>query len=213
MVCPSVALARTACALAALGLAPVVCAAAPVLRSAEARITMRAPGLCDVSLTLEVDDATRVEHRLEVLEGSRIDRLEVRGGTVVGDLRAVGPTRVLVVAPSETTYSLRYAVQQPEHEAYRCPLWLPAVAADGRSRNVRILVSLPDTATAAGTLPRFEWRGAQGTATLGHLPSFVRVPYAMPGEPAPVDVARVMDIVAVAAMLGASAAWVWRRKT
>ena len=110
-----------------------------------------------------------------------------------------------------TAYTLRYEVEQPEHRAFRCPLWIPTVAADGLSQDVHLAVRIPAGATAAGTMPAFTWTGEEGTSTIGHLPAFVRVPFGMPGTPMPMNVAGVMDIVSIATLLAATAAWARRR--
>lgn len=212
MVSPPVAVARTACALVALGLAPVVSTAGPVLASAEARIASPSPTSCTVELTLAVDGADRVEHRIESAPGSRVELIEIRGATQVAASRNVGRTVVLLLSLSQPVYTLRYAVEQPPSRAYHCPLWLPAVPADGRARQVQLRVTIPPGATFRGTMPAFRWTGSEGTATLSHLPAFVRVPYSGPGEPAPWDIARVMDILTVMAVFGASAVWAYRRR-
>ena len=82
--------------------------------------------------------------------------------------------------------------------------------ADGRSQAVALRVRIPAGAIAAGTMPGLAWVGEEGTATLGHLPAFVRVPYAMPGESMPLNIAFVMDVVAIATLVLASAAWARR---
>jgi hypothetical protein len=51
-----------------------------------------------------------------------------------------------------------------------------------------------------------------GTITLGHLPAFVRVPYVLPGTPPPWDIARVMDMVSVLTLVGASLTWARRQR-
>ena len=61
-------------------------------------------------------------------------------------------------------------------------------------------------------MPGLAWVGQEGSATLGHLPAFVRVPYAMPGEPAPFNIAFAMDVVAIGTLVLASAAWARGRR-
>jgi hypothetical protein len=61
-------------------------------------------------------------------------------------------------------------------------------------------------------MPAFSWVGAEGTASIGHLPAFVRVPYALPGEPAPWNIARVMDVVSVLTLVAATLAWARSRR-
>ena len=88
----------------------------------------------------------------------------------------------------------------------------PKWPADGRSQAVALRVRIPAGATAAGTMPGLAWVGQEGSATLGHLPAFVRVPYAMPGEPAPFNIAFAMDVVAIGTLVLASAAWARGRR-
>lgn len=205
-----------ACALAALALAPIGAAGAPVLRSAEARIVFSSPTSCAVDLTLRVEDPSTpsgaVEHRIEASDGSRIELLGVYGAAKIGEPGAVGLTRALVLRPEASVYTLRYAMDQPPDRANRCPLWLPTVPADGRSEAVRLLVRLPAGATPVGTMPAFTWTGEEGAAMLGHLPAFVHVPYALPGAPAPWNIARVMDLVSVATLILATLAWARRSR-
>lgn len=184
--------------------------AAPVLTNADVHVVFSSPVSCTVVMTLGVDAGT-VEHRIAVTEGAEIRIVEIAGARLEGEPREVGGTRALTLTPEAARYSLRYDATQPAAHAGRCPLWIPTIATDGRGRNVRITVRLPEGATARGTMPSFEWAGDQGTATIGHLPAFVRVPYALPGEPAPWNVARIMDATAVATLLAATVAWTRRR--
>ncbi len=210
--------------VAVVGLA-VAAAAAPVLTSADARITFSAATACEVALTLTVTGATDIEHRLEILDGSRTELLEVRGAAQAGAVREIGRTLALVVKPSGESYTLRYRVTQPDHRPHRCPIWLPAAPADGLTRNVRLRVAVPPGTSASGTMPSLAWTGAGpddaaspaptgpvGVATLGHLPAFVVVPFAAAGRPRPWDVSRVMDAAAIGTLVLASAVWLRRRK-
>ncbi|MGE0816292.1 MAG: hypothetical protein AB7O28_07980 [Vicinamibacterales bacterium] len=199
------------CALVAGVFAPA--AAAPVLQSATAEIRFTSPTACEVSLAVAVAGAPRVEHRLEVLPGGSARLLEVEHAAIATAAIDVGRTRALVIESAGGEYTLRYVVEQPPDRPYRCPLWLPAAPTDGRSRNVVLRVSLPEGARAAGTLPAFLWDGALGVATVGHLPAFVLVPYAEPGQPLPWDISRVMDAFTVAALVAGSALWLRRART
>jgi hypothetical protein len=117
--------------------------------------------------------------------------------------------------PGSHRYELQYRVVQTKEWAYRCPVWLPAVASDGRARSVDIEVTLPPAARpAGGSFPAFRWDGGTGRATLGNLPAFVRVPYVAAGESRPPvrDLGRTMDLVAVGVLLAGSAWWVVRRR-
>jgi hypothetical protein len=203
-------LGRFAGAVAALALLPLPLAAAPRLRAADARIEFSSPTSCTVELAVTVDGATEVEHRIEAAEGAAIELIEVRGATTAGEPRTIGRTRALLLRPSSSPYTLHYSVSQPPARSGRCPLWVPAAPSDGRTRSVQLRVRIPDGATAGGTMPGFEWAGAAGTATIGHLPAFVRVPFAAPGQPAPWDIAAVMDAVSVATLILASALWMRR---
>ncbi len=200
------------CCFLFLSLVPAAVVAAPVLTSADARIAFVAPTSCEVMLRLAVSGATDVEHRLESLEGSRSELIEVSGGDLVGQVREIGRTRALVVRPREPSYTIHYRVDQTPGRANRCPIWLPTAPADGRSRNVHIRVVLPTGMAAAGTMPTFVWSGPEGVATLPHLPAFVIVPYAAEGEARPWDVSRVMDAAAVGTLAVASAVWLRRQK-
>ena len=172
--------------------------AAPVLRGAEVLVEFQSPTACVVTLTVNVEGADAGgaprgsggwrSHRVERDPRCRAD-WRCSGGRA--DARAGG-------AAGGRRYSLRYAVEQPRSSAGRCPLWIPTVPAEGRSQAVALRVRIPAGATAAGTMPWLAWVGQEGSATLGHLPAFVRVPYAMPGEPAPLDIAFAMDVVAIA---------------
>ncbi len=187
-------------------------AAAPVLTSATARIAFRTPTACEVTLTLAVSGATEVEHRLEALEGSQTQLVEVGGGVQVGLAREIGRTLSLVVRPGGANYTLHYRVTQPGDRPYRCPIWLPAAPTDGRTRNVRLSAAVPPGTSAHGTMPAFAWTGPEGAATLGHLPAFVIVPFAVAGSPPPWDVSRVMDAAAVGTLALASAVWLRRQQ-
>jgi hypothetical protein len=211
-------------------LTPVMTAgAAPVLRGAEVLVEFQSPAACVVTLMVDVEGASQVEHRVEVVAGARVELSEILGAAQIGEARAVGRTRALVVRPEVTAtaaaimangtagrataaYTLRYAVEQPPSSAGRCPLWIPTVPADGRSQAVALRVRIPAGAVAAGTMPGLAWVGREGSATLGHLPAFVRVPYAMPGDPAPFNIAFAMDVVAIGTLVLASAAWARRSR-
>jgi hypothetical protein len=183
-----------------------------VLRSADVQVTLTTPTTCSVELSVAIDGApATVEHRLEILEGATITLLDTL--SVASDPpRDLGRTRALTVRPSTPTYVIKYRVQQPPHGRFRCPLWLPTTPADGRSRAVRLAVSLPPGAEPSGTMPAFTWRDGVGTTTLGHLPAFVRVPYAANGAPAPWNLARLMDGVSVGVLVVASLLWLRRTR-
>jgi hypothetical protein len=184
-------------------------AASGVLRSAQAEITQASPLDCEVRLTLTVDGATEIEHRLATFAGSVVTLLESPPAEAPRD---VGRTKALIVRPAPGTYALHYRVQQPPEGAFRCPLWLPTTPADGRSRAVQLAVTIPDGAAAAGTMPAFTWTGRRGTATTAHLPAIAIVRFASPGEARPWDIARVMDLTAMATLAAATAWWLGRAR-
>ena len=61
-------------------------------------------------------------------------------------------------------------------------------------------------------MPTFRWEGDEGVATIGHLPAFVRVPYAMPGEPAPWDINTIMDAASIVTLIGSTLIWARYRR-
>ena len=168
-------------------------AAAPVLRSAEVQIAITSPTSCEVVLSLVVDGAAQVEHRIAAAEGSRIELLDVRGAQQAADVRAIGRTQALVLRPDGASYGFRYRVVQPDAQTERCPIWLPTVPTDGRARSIRFAATVPPGSTAGWSMPSFTWTGTHGTATLGHLPAVVRIAYAAEGEPRRWSIAELID--------------------
>ena len=73
-------------------------------------------------------------------------------------------------------------------------------------------IQLPPGSTPGHSMPAFDWTGTVGSTRLGHLPAFVRVPYAVEGESAGWDIGRVMDVIAVLVFGAATAIWAWRTK-
>jgi hypothetical protein len=204
-VAPAVGMALAAWAVPAL-------ASAAVLRAADVRVVLAAPRRCDVSLAVTLDDApATVEHRLEVLDGAAVSLVGIDEATLVGQPRDIGRTRAIVVRPSASPYRVRYTVEQPAAGEFRCPIWLPTIPADGRSRGVRMVVTLPAGARPAGTMPSLAWSGEVGTAALGHLPAFVRMPYAADGVTPSWNVVRLMDLAAMSVLAVASLLWLRRR--
>lgn len=188
--------------------------AAPLLTGAQAAVRFDGPGSCAVALSVTVTGATSIEHRLELLEGASVDAVRIEGATEATPPHDIGRTRTVTLTPAVdgAVYSLHYRIAQSPSRPYRCPLWLPTVPADGRSRAVRVEVELPAGQTASGTMPAFSWTGSRGVATLPHLPAFVIVPFAPAGSVRPWDVSRVMDVAAVASLALASVLWMRRRK-
>lgn len=208
---PATRLAAVIWAMTALATGPRPAGAA-VLASARADIVFHAPTSCTVVLALTIEGAGEVEHRLEVAEGGHVELTGIDGATAMGGTPAIGRTRALVLRPGTAGYSLRYSVELPADRSNRCPLWIPTIPADGLDKPVRIAVRLPAGATAAGSMPAFTWSAAEGTATLGHLPAFVRVQYHLPGESAPRDIARLMDVFSILVLVAATAVWGLARK-
>ena len=163
-------------------------------------------------MTLTVEGSREIDHRVEVFSGGSADLVDVRGARPVGDVRSIGRTRSLVLQPGQPTYGFRYRATQPDDFAGRCPIWLPAVPTDGRSRAVSIRLQLPPGSIAGHSMPSFEWTGTRGLARLGHLPAFVRLAYAADGEAPGWGIGRVMDAVAVLVFAAATAIWAWRRR-
>jgi hypothetical protein len=190
--------------------APAAAIAAPVLRSADLQITVTSPTSCDVTMALAVEGVSEIEHRIEAFEGSRVELVEIRGARQVGEVRAIGRTRSLLLRPDQAAYRFQYRAVQPGPRLHRCPIWLPTVPTEGRSRPVRLQIDLPPATVAGSSMPAFTWTGVHGAATLGHLPAFVRVPYTPAGEARQWGIDSVMDVLAIAAFAAATAVWTWR---
>jgi hypothetical protein len=190
-----------------------VSAAAPVLRSADVRITVTSPTTCEVTMILAVDGALEIDHRLDApAAAGGVELIEVQKAQRVGDLRTIGRTQSLVLRPDSPSYEFRYRARQADDRRYRCPIWLPAAPASGQSRAVHLQVDLPPASVHGGTMPAFNWTDGRGSTTLGSLPAFVHVPYVSGGESPGWSIGEVMDAVAIGMFAGASAIWVWRRR-
>jgi hypothetical protein len=199
--------------VAACGLTMVSAAGVPhVLRAAEVGITVTSPTSCEVAMTLTVDGAPEIDHRIEAAEGTEIELVETGGAQLVSDVRRIGRTQSLVLRATEAAYEIRYHVRQPADRAARCPIWLPALATDGRSRAVGIRVQLPPGATPGQSMPALDWTGTHGSVRLGHLPAFVRVPYAPDGESPAWSIGQLMDAFTVLVFGAATAIWTWRQR-
>ena len=187
--------------------------ATPVLRAADARIIIASRTSCDVRLSVTIDGATEVEHRLSTADGDSWRLVNVEGARAIEPVRDIGSTQSLRLRPTGTSYVLQYHVEHREPLRDRCPIWLPTIPTDGRSRAVRLTIELPPgsiTGAPGTTLPAFEWHGTTGAATLGHLPSIVRVPYAAKGEAVPWSLPGAIDTLAIGTFAAAAAAWIWR---
>jgi hypothetical protein len=186
--------------------------AAPVVRSADLTITVTSPTSCDVTMALVIDGGTDIDHRIEALEGTRIELAAVRGARPVEEVSRIGRTQSLVLRPEAGSYEFSYHAVQPADREHRCPIWVPAAPTDGRSRAVRLDVDLPVASTPGPSMPAFSWAGAHGTATLGHIPAIVRVAYAARGDARGWSVDSVMDALAIAVFACATAMWTWRAR-
>ena len=196
-------------------LAPLGATAAPVLTSAEAQVRFLAPLECEVTLTVAITGATAdIEHRLELLERASFELRGLERAAIGRAPHHFGRTSGVFVTPATAgaPYVMRYRVLQAPSRPGRCPIWLPTVTTDGRSREVRLTIDIPDGHVASGTMPTFAWRGTHGTAVLPHLPAFVIVPFGPVGQSRPWDISRVMDIVAVVSIAVASVLWLRRGK-
>lgn len=196
-------------------LTPLAGVAAPVLRSADIAITITSPLTCEVTMALTIDGAPEVEHRVEAFDGGDVELIATPGARPMGEPRRVGSTQSLMLRPEQPAYTLHYRVTQPERRAERCPMWLPTVPTDGRTRGVRLRVDLPASTTPGGSMPPFTWDGTRGTTMLGHIPAFVRVPYGDPHRSlggGGWDIGAVMDAAAIVVFVAASGIWAWRRK-
>lgn len=186
--------------------------AAPVLRAADVRITVTSPTSCDVTIALAVEGGAEVDHRIEAFEGSRIELAGIRGARQVDRVRMVGRSQSLVLRPDAESYEFGYRAVQPATREHRCPIWLPAVPTDGRSKAVRLEVDLPAATTPGPSMPAFTWTAAHGTTTLGHVPAVVLVPYTAEGEARGWGIDAMMDAFAIAVFAGATAIWIWRAR-
>ena len=207
-----------AIAMIAMVTAHPTLSATPALRAADARVIIASRTSCDVRLSVTIDGATEVEHRLARTDGDGRQLVNLEGARLVEPIRDVGATSSLRLRPTGTSYTLSYSVQHQEPLRIgfldpardRCPIWLPTIPTDGRSRAVRMTIELPPGSTAGATMPAFTWNGTVGTALLGHLPSIVRVPYAANGEAVPWSLPRAIDTLAIGTFAAATAAWIWR---
>ena len=163
-------------------------------------------------MAVRVEGGLEIEHRIESFDGSTVELEELQGARRVGEPRQVGRTRVLQLQLDRPDYELRYRSTQSADRGGRCAIWVPAVPTTGQLQAVRIDVQLPDGSHPGGTMPALAWTGDTGTTAIGHVPAFVRVPYAPPGESAPWDLFEVIDAATIAIFAVASGIWLWRRR-
>jgi hypothetical protein len=203
---------RTIIIATALTLVSPAATAAPVVTAATIRIVITSPTNCEVTMALRLEGASEIEHRIESFDGSDVELRALNGARSVGSPRQVGRTRVVTLQLDRPDYELRYRASQSADRIDRCPLWIPAAPTTGQLETVRIDVQLPDGSRPSGTMPALAWTGSTGTTTIGHVPAFVRAPYASPGESVRWDLLQVMDAATVAIFAAASGIWVWRRR-
>lgn len=202
--------------LAAL-LLPAAAAAATV-REAQVAIAL-APHACNVAMRLVVDtpDPTVVEHMLLLDDSVQPPQFAVVGA-LAGQPVVVGRSARLPISltgSGRNEYAVRYLVGGRMLE--RCPVLVPAAPTDGLARTVTMsITSPPDLRRIPGDFPAFTWSGTRGRVTLGHFPSFVRVPLAPAGAPLTwrqsLDPRRVVDVLALVAIACGSLGWVLYRK-
>jgi hypothetical protein len=205
-----------ACAVMAASLP----AAAATVRSARVSIVL-SPGACEVTSRLVVDTADPIvlEHRVMLPGGREVPTFVVIGG-LAGEPDTAGRTVRLPISLTglgRNEYTVRYRIAAPAGPPERCPLLVPFVPTDGVTRAVSIEVEVPAGATRLpGEFPAFTWSGQRGTVVVGHLPSFVRVPYAPRGVAIgwrdTLDARRVIDALALVVIAMSTAAWVALRR-
>jgi hypothetical protein len=189
-----------------------IAASSPALVSADIRVTVTSPTSCDVTMLLRVEGASDVAHRIESFDGAVILLDEVRGAQAMSGPETIGRTRAVRLRLDQAEYALRYRAEQGSRRRDRCPLWVPAIPSTGRLGAIGIEVRLPDGSRPAASMPALTWSGSIGTTALAHVPAFVRVAFATPGEPTPLDLPRMMDALAVVVFAAASGVWLWRRR-
>jgi len=197
-------------------------AAAPtVLRSADISIAMAEAGGCTVDMSLQIETSNRgpVDHRLLTANGAEVAAVSLTGGNVtLPAVETIGRTLSLPIpfAAGVHPYTLSYRVRQNGSWGDRCPLWLPMTPTDGISSAVRIRVALPPGAVPLGdTFPALAWTaGGVGTVTLGHVPAFVRTPFAPAGSARSRSLSerRIVDALALAVLAGATLIWFSTRR-
>ena len=184
----------------------------------DARITVVwSSGACDVTSRFVVDTAAPavVEHHVLLDDDRRAPAFAVVGALAGQEVVAGRTVRVpiSVTGAGRNEYTVRHRASARD----RCPLIVPALPTDGLNRAVSIEVGVPAGATRLpGAFPAFTWNGPQGRATLGHIPSFVRVPHAGPETPPAwrdrFDLRRAIDIAALASIGIGTLGWLMLRK-
>lgn len=190
--------------------------AAPVLRAADVTVNLTTPSVCDVTMSLRVEGAAEIDHRVDTGSSgsaSGIELIEVEGARQVGASGTIGRTQSLVLQPAEAAYRIHYRAPVRGDGSTRCPLWIPTIPTDGQSRAVTLTVELPAGSTASDSMPMLQWAGPRGHVILGHLPSFVEVSHGPLGTARGWSTAQTMDALTVAIIAVATALWIWRRRS
>jgi hypothetical protein len=194
-------------------------AGAATLREARVAIAF-SPAACDVTTRFVVDSAapSMVEHSVMVDMSADAPAFTVIGA-VTGDAITAGRTVRLPISltgmgRNEYTVRFRLAI---DARGGKCPLLVPSVATDGLSRSIAIEVALPSgSMRLPGEFPSFTWSGNHGRVTLGHLPSFVRVPVAPSGAALTwrdrIDSRGILDAAAIVTIIAGTLAWATLRR-
>jgi len=208
--------------LPVLALAIVVAGAgaeAATLRSAHATIEILGDGTCDVRMRFVMaSDALFVsQHRLLVSEAAVVNDVFVNGAHA-GDVRRSGRSLVVPVSlpVGKVHYDAHYRIEQAPGAGW-CGLLVPDVPTDGLARVVQIDAALPEgVRRLPDGFPAMLWEEGRGSAKLGHVPAFARVPYAKGDEQVSwrrsLNVRTALDTTAVAILIGASVIWVASRR-
>jgi hypothetical protein len=205
------------------GFAAAAAAATPgqaTLREARVAIVF-SPGACDVTSHFAIDtvEPVAIDHRVMLGDDGRPPEFVVLGA-LAGQAERIGRTaslRVSLTGTGRNEYTVRYRLIPHGARRDRCPMIVPSVATDGLSRAVAIAVEVPRGAPRLpGEFPAFTWDNERGRITLGHMPSFVRVPLAAAGAPITsidaLDLRRATDVAAILAIGAATLAWLTLRK-
>jgi hypothetical protein len=178
------------------------------------------PNACEVTSHFVVDSATPgiLQHTL-MLDGAG----PPPGFSVVGGIAArpsvtgrVARLPISLTGAGRNEYTVRYRIGSRERRD-TCPLLVPAAPTDGLGRTVAITVAASRSEQRLpGDFPAFRWSGNHGRVTLGHVPTFVRVPHAPPGASLTwrdtTDPRRIVDAAAIVALACASLAWAMARR-
>jgi hypothetical protein len=210
---------RVACVWGAVAAAVPAAALAGTVRDAGISVVFSARG-CDVTsrFVLDTSQPEIVEHRLMLSGGEPPDFVVL--GAVGGRAEIVGRTARLpisITGAGRNEYHVRYSASPPGGAPDRCPLLVPSAPTDGLTRAVRIDVEVPvGTRRLPGEFPAFTWTGRRGAVSIGHMPSFVRVPHVAQDAPVAwrrtLDIRRMIDFAAMATIALTTVGWIARRR-